>query len=360
MIGPGKAFDTDKYFVICSNVIGGCRGSTGPSSINPEDGQALRPRFPARHRRGHGERPAPPRRPPRHRPAPLRRRRLHGGMQALQWVASYPERVRSVIPIATTATHSPQQIAFNEVGRQAIMADPNWNDGNYYGGELPAKGLSVARMVGHITYMSDVSMGEKFGRRFKNGQSRLQVRPGLRGGGLSPVQGRELHQALRPQLLPLHHEGDRLLRPRERQGAPGGTSGLKPRGSSSSPSSPTGSTRRTSPRRSPGRASGRGSRRPTPSSIPLGPRRIPHRSGRAGPPDQAFPQEGNGIGISYGTTKPGRSDSTRNAILEIVTPGATVLDLGCGDGELLAALVGREAREGPGHRDRRRGHTRDA
>ena len=189
MIGPGKAFDTDRYFIICSNVIGGCRGSTGPSSLNPDTGKPYALDFPLvtigdmvnaqRHLVDH-----------------LGIDRLlsvaggsMGGMQALQWVASYPERVRSVIPIATTATHSPQQIAFNEVGRQAIMADPNWNDGNYYGGPLPAKGLSVARMVGHITYMSDLSMSEKFGRRFKNRPIGFFLRSELRGGGLSSVQG---------------------------------------------------------------------------------------------------------------------------------------------------------------------------
>ena len=112
-----------------------------------------------------------------------------GGMQALQWVASYPERVRSVIPIATTATHSPQQIAFNEVGRQAIMADPNWNDGNYYDGEPPAKGLSVARMVGHITYMSDMSMGEKFGRRFRNSQPDFKFDPEFEVEGYLQYRG---------------------------------------------------------------------------------------------------------------------------------------------------------------------------
>jgi homoserine O-acetyltransferase len=90
-----------------------------------------------------------------------------GGMQALEWATSHPDRVASAIPIATTARHSAQQIAFNEVGRQAIMADPDWNNGNYYGGRLPGRGLAVARMVGHITYMSDESMREKFGRKLR-------------------------------------------------------------------------------------------------------------------------------------------------------------------------------------------------
>jgi homoserine O-acetyltransferase/O-succinyltransferase len=91
-----------------------------------------------------------------------------GGMQALEWAAAYPESVRAVLPIATTARHSAQQIAFNEVGRQTIMADPDWNEGNYYGTPGPARGLAVARMVGHITFMSDDSMREKFGRRLRN------------------------------------------------------------------------------------------------------------------------------------------------------------------------------------------------
>jgi homoserine O-acetyltransferase/O-succinyltransferase len=168
MIGQGKAFDTTKYFVICSNVIGGCRGSTGPSSINPRTGKPYALEFPlitisdmvnAQ----------------RYLIDNLGIDRLlcvvggsMGGMQALQWVASYPDRVRSSIPIATTLKHSPQQIAFDEVGRQAVMADPDWQEGAYYGHAQPEKGLSVARMVGHITYMSDQSMEEKFSRRLRD------------------------------------------------------------------------------------------------------------------------------------------------------------------------------------------------
>jgi homoserine O-acetyltransferase len=102
---------------------------------------------------------------------------------------SYPDRVESVIPVATTANHSPQQIAFNEVGRQAIMADPNWNEGDYYGRDLPAKGLSVARMVGHITYMSDVSMSEKFGRKFKNIKQPFKFSPEFEVEGYLQYRG---------------------------------------------------------------------------------------------------------------------------------------------------------------------------
>jgi homoserine O-acetyltransferase/O-succinyltransferase len=169
MIGPGKAFDTNRYFIICSNVIGGCQGSTGPSSINAATGQPYALEFPfiTIADMVHAQ------------------RRLvdffgidrllcvaggsMGGMQVLQWVASYPERVRSAIPIATTLKHSPQQIAFNEVVRQSIMADPAWREGNYYAYGQPEKGLSVARMIGHITFMSDQSMEEKFSRRLKSG-----------------------------------------------------------------------------------------------------------------------------------------------------------------------------------------------
>jgi homoserine O-acetyltransferase len=167
MIGPGKAFDSDKYFVICSNVLGGCRGTTGPGSINPETGCPWAMSFPQ-------VTIADMVRLQKMLIDHLGIDRLltvsggsMGGMQALEWAATYPDRVASAIPIATTARHSAQQIAFNEVGRQAIMADPDWNSGDYYGGRLPGRGLAVARMVGHITYMSDESMREKFGRKLR-------------------------------------------------------------------------------------------------------------------------------------------------------------------------------------------------
>jgi homoserine O-acetyltransferase/O-succinyltransferase len=189
MIGPGKAFDTDKYFVICSNIIGGCKGSTGPASESPVTGRPYGLGFPVISVRDMVDAQA----------------KLidglgidkllcvtggsMGGMQALQWAVSYPERVRSAIPIATTARHSPQQIAFNEVGRQAIMADPNWNGGDYYSGTPPTRGLSVARMVGHITYMSDESMAEKFGRRFKERESSAKFEPDFEVEGYLQYRG---------------------------------------------------------------------------------------------------------------------------------------------------------------------------
>ena len=167
MIGPGKAFDTNRYFVICTNVLGGCRGTTGPASINPATGCPYGMSFPVI---TVGDM--------------VRLQRMlidwfgiprllsvsggsMGGMQALEWAVAHPDRVVSAIPIASTTRHSAQQIAFNEVGRQAIMADPDWKSGDYYGKQPPARGLAVARMVGHITYMSDDSMREKFGRRLR-------------------------------------------------------------------------------------------------------------------------------------------------------------------------------------------------
>jgi len=167
MIGPGKAFDTDRYFVICSNVLGGCQGTTGPGSTNPATGRPYAMSFPVITIRDMV-------RLQRMLVCSLGIERLlavaggsMGGMQALEWAVSYPEMVLAVLPIATTWRHSAQQIAFNEVGRQAIMADPDWADGNYYDSKPPGRGLAIARMVGHITYMSDESMREKFGRRLR-------------------------------------------------------------------------------------------------------------------------------------------------------------------------------------------------
>lgn len=178
MVGPGKAFDTDRYFVICSNVIGGCKGSTGPSSLNPETGRPYGLGFPLLTIKDMV-------RAQRHLIDHLGIDTLlcaaggsMGGMQVLEWMATYPERIRSAIPIATALRHSPQQIAFNEVGRQAIMADPCWKFGNYYdSGHIPAKGLAVARMVGHITYMSNESMDKKFGRHMRNNSSSAKFTP---------------------------------------------------------------------------------------------------------------------------------------------------------------------------------------
>lgn len=165
MVGPGKPVDTNRYFVICSNILGSCSGSTGPSSINPETGKPYGLSFPMVTIKDMV-------RAQKHLIDHLGITKLMsliggsvGGMQVLRWCADFPEMVGSAIPLATTTRHSAQAIAFNEVARQAIMADPAWNNGDYYDGPGPTHGLAVARMVGHVTYLSDEAMREKFGRR---------------------------------------------------------------------------------------------------------------------------------------------------------------------------------------------------
>lgn len=168
MIGPGKAFDTDRYFVICPNFLGSCYGTTGPSSVNPETGRPWGISFPMITVKDMVNAQA----------ALIDHLGIErllcvtggslGGMQTLEWATAHPERVRSAIPIATTHRLSPQAIAFDEVGRQAIMSDPNWNQGDYYGRQTPNLGLALARMIAHITYLSEASMMEKFGRRLQD------------------------------------------------------------------------------------------------------------------------------------------------------------------------------------------------
>lgn len=168
MIGPGKAFDTDCYFVVCTNLIGGCRGSTGPASINPATGKPYGLDFPVLTVSDM-----------------VRAERMFlrqfgvekilaiaggslGGMRALEWSVAYPDEVRACIPIASTAHLGSQGVAWNAIARNAIMADPDWQGGHFYGtGRAPTAGIGIARMVGHVTYLSDVSMAEKFGRRLQ-------------------------------------------------------------------------------------------------------------------------------------------------------------------------------------------------
>ncbi len=165
LIGPGKAVDTNRFFVLCSNVLGGCQGSSGPSSLNPATGRPYGVLFPAvsikdmvRSQKLLCEH--------------LGVTRVHaviggsmGGMQALQWAIEFPDYVRKVLAMATTTRENAQGIAFNEVGRQAIMQDPDWHRGDYPKGGGPRVGLAIARMMAHITYLSDTSMDRKFGRR---------------------------------------------------------------------------------------------------------------------------------------------------------------------------------------------------
>jgi homoserine O-acetyltransferase len=169
MVGAGRPFDTDRFFVICANVVGGCMGTTGPASLNPETGEPYGLDFPIV------------------TIADMVRAQVllidhlgidtlfcvaggsMGGMQVLQWAAAYPERVFAALPIATAARHSSQNIAFHEVGRQAVMADPDWRGGRYLTeGSLPSKGLAVARMAAHITYLSDSALHRRFGRNLQD------------------------------------------------------------------------------------------------------------------------------------------------------------------------------------------------
>ncbi len=168
VVGPGKAIDTDKYFVICSNILGGCMGSTGPSSTNPKTGRPYGPDFPVV---TIGDMVKAQKTLIDHLGIPKLLAVIGGslgGMQVLEWALRYPDMMHAAIPLATTARHSALAIAFNEVARQAIMADPNWKKGNYYDGARPDVGLAVARMIGHITYLSDKAMRRKFGRRLQN------------------------------------------------------------------------------------------------------------------------------------------------------------------------------------------------
>ncbi len=165
MIGPGKAFDTNKYFIISSNVLGGCKGTTGPSSINPKTEKPYGLSFPMVTIEDM-----------------VAAQKLlveylgikkllcvaggsMGGLQAIIWAVNYPDLMNSCILVATNTRHTAQQIALHEVARQAIMSDPDWQNGDYYGKSIPVRGLSLSRMIGHITYMSEQSMEEKFGRK---------------------------------------------------------------------------------------------------------------------------------------------------------------------------------------------------
>lgn len=195
MVGEGKPIDPTRHCIICVNVMGSCMGSSGPASIDPATGKAYGMDFPVitisdmvraqaillDH---------------------LGIERLAavvggsmGGMQALAWASLFPQRVRSAVVIASTARHSAQNIAFHEVGRQAIMADPRWNNGAYYGGEIPSSGLAVARMAAHITYLSETGLTEKFGRNLQDRDAKsfgfdadFQVESYLRHQGLSFVE----------------------------------------------------------------------------------------------------------------------------------------------------------------------------
>ena len=171
VVGPGRPLDTDRFFVVCANVLGGCMGSTGPRSLRDGGDEQWGTAFPAVTIRDM-----------------VRAQRLlmdrlgvgrlfavvggsMGGMQALAWAATYPDQVFACVPIATAPFHSAQNIAFHEVGRQAIFADPDWDAGEYWrAGKIPARGLAVARMAAHITYLSEQALTRKFGRRLQDAE----------------------------------------------------------------------------------------------------------------------------------------------------------------------------------------------
>lgn len=197
LVGPGKPVDTDRYFVICSNVLGGCMGTTGPASTDPKTGKPYALTFPV----------VTIRDMVRAQAMLLDHLGIEtvfaviggsmGGMQVLQWAESYPERVFAALPIACATRHSAQNIAFHEVGRQAIMADPDWRGGNYLteGTDPRHRGLAVARMAAHITYLSDAALHRKFGRKFQDRDKMtfsfdadFQVESYLRHQGISFVE----------------------------------------------------------------------------------------------------------------------------------------------------------------------------
>ncbi len=193
-VGPGKAIDTNKFFVVCSNVLGGCDGTTGPMSPRPETGKPYGMDFP----------------PVTVRDMVTVQAKLiellgisrlfaviggsMGGMQALAWAVNFPELVRVCVPIATCASHNAMQIAFNEIGRRAIITDPNWNGGNYTPDCGPNHGLAVARMVGHVTYLSEYAMTRKFGRTLQ-----------------PPANAAAAEEALFTVESYLHHQGESFV-----------------------------------------------------------------------------------------------------------------------------------------------------
>jgi homoserine O-acetyltransferase len=195
MVGPGKPLDTDRYFIICANALGGCMGTTGPKEIDPRTGERYGLNFPV-------ITVADMVRAQKLLIEHLGIEQLFcvvggsmGGMEVLQWAVSYPEVVYSAVPIAAAARHSAQNIAFHEVGRQAIMADPEWRGGRYYSfGVRPTRGLSVARMAAHITYLSEAALHRKFGRSLQDRKelsfgfdADFQVESYLRHQGISFV-----------------------------------------------------------------------------------------------------------------------------------------------------------------------------
>ncbi len=207
MIGPGKAFDTDRFFVVSTNLLGGCRGTTGPSSIDPATGEPYGPDFPVitvadmvRTERAFLDELGI------ERLAAVAGGSL-GGMQAFEWAILFPDQVDAVVAIASTHALAPQGVAWNAIARDAIMRDPAWQGGHYYGtGSAPNDGMGVARMVGHITYLSAQALDEKFGRRlqFADDFRYTITEPEFAGRELPAPPSGLIRPAFRRQHLSLH------------------------------------------------------------------------------------------------------------------------------------------------------------
>ena len=217
MIGPGKAFDTDRFFVVSTNLLGGCRGTTGPSSIDPATGRPYGSDFPVitvadmvRTERAFLDELGI------ERLAAVAGGSL-GGMQAFEWAILFPDQVDAVVAIASTHALHPQGVAWNAIAREAIMRDPAWQGGHYYGtGRAPDAGMGVARMVGHITYLSAPALERQVrpAAAVRRRHPLHDHRAGVRGRELPAPPGRLVRQALRRQHLPLHVARADLLRSR--------------------------------------------------------------------------------------------------------------------------------------------------
>ena len=363
MVGPGRPIDTERYFVICPNVIGACMGTTGPASTNPKTGKPWGLDFPVITIRDMVRAQA----------MLLDHLGIEtlfsvaggsmGGMQVLQWAASYPERVFSALPIAAATRHSAQNIAFHEVGRQAIMADPEWRKGRYFAeGTNPRSGLAVARMGAHITYLSDAALHRKFGRRFQDRDNPtfsfdadFQVESYLRHQGISFVERFDansylyLTRAMDYFDLAADYDGvlanackdtptrfcvisftSDWLFPTVGIRAPSCMRSMPAaRGSRSPRSSPT---RATTPSCSTSRSCS--------PSCAASSKAPPRRAGfRRRSDDDAVTRLKRDLTMAEAARTPGGARVDLLVVADMVEHGAKVLDVGCGDGELLRLLA---------------------
>ena len=354
LVGPGKVLDTDRYFMICPNVLGGCMGSTGPGEIDPATGKPWGLTFPV------------------YTIADMVRAQVKlidhlgidqlfcviggsmGGMQVLEWASAYPERVFAAVPIASAARHSAQNIAFHEVGRQAIMADPDWCGGNYQEqGRNPARGLAVARMAAHITYLSEQALHRKFGRNLQDRNALtfgfdadFQVENYLRHQGISFVERFDANS-----YLYMTRACDYFDLAAEHGGVLANAfKGTRTRFCVISFTSdwlyPTSENREIVHALERGRRQcelRRGRDRQGPRRLPLGRAGIPRHLARV--PRRLRPASRIEGGMSMdarnftaGNAAPPELRGDLRLASEMIEPGSRVLDIGCGDGELLSYL----------------------